>query len=144
MSNSADRLIAYSKALMGDKVLCANQNETIERMYTNLSEESRISLEENISRQDAMYKRVFAYAQKFAEMKGNEEFKRSLEDIILAYENYDYSKEGRVSVNGNTFTYKKDEFIPDNYMDELAKIGESVQGEIFAAYINEEGELVVY
>ena len=144
MSNSADRLIEYSKALMGNEKVCSNQNETIEFVFANMTEEYRASLEESISQQDATYRRLFAYATKFAEFNRNDEFKKQLEGIIKAYENYDFSSEKSITINGNVFSYKEGEFNPEDHMEALEKIGESIKGEKLFAYTNEEGELVVY
>jgi hypothetical protein len=157
INQTEERLMQYAKALLGNKVICDNQDKTIERIVKyqpdvvleaydiqietvnkDTKPEERLSRdaaflggkgEPNIN--DTQKKRIEAYASR-------------MESVIRAYSKYDYSKEGEIEVNGNTFTYNKELIDPENYMDDMYEVGESVKGDIFSLSVDDDGKVVIY
>jgi hypothetical protein len=128
------RLMAYYTRLLGGKKLCDNQDETVKRIILTQSDIAFDTLDEKTVSASDIPKtngRLAAYA-------------KALKSVVKAYENYDYSKEGKIEVNGNTFTYNKERFDPSLYMEDMIRMGESVKGEIFSISLDEDGKVVIY
>lgn len=155
--SSMDRIMAYANAIIGNKKICDNQAETIKRIVERqpeiVFEAIGIDVESKKTESDPknrlmkyyeLLNKVPADAAKIRQTDRITAYARQMESVIKAYAKYDYSKEGSIEVNGNTFTYNKDKFDPSPYMDELAKMGETVQGDIFSVSLDEDGKVVIY
>lgn len=151
------RLMAYANAIIGNKKICDNQEETMKRIVERQPEivfealGMDIEVEEKDPKQEERLLKYYEMVSKtpldINKIRGSariEAYAKQMESVIKSYAKYDYSKEGRIEVNGNTFTYNKDKFDPAPYMDEMAKMGESVQGDIFSISLDEDGKVVIY
>lgn len=151
------RLTAYANAIMGNKKICDNQDETVKRIVERQPEIVLEALGISVEPEDGDSKqgeRILKYYElitktpvdikKIRSSERVEAYAKQMESVIKSYAKYDYSKEGRIEVNGNTFTYNKDKFDPAPYMDEMAKMGESVKGDIFSISLDEDGKVVIY
>ena len=151
------RIMAYAKAIIGNQKISENQDETLKRIVINNPEIVFESLGIEFEKHEKDLNsegRLMKYYELISNKSINSEnikhtkrmlvYKKQMESIIRSYAKYDYSKEGKIEVNGNTFTYNVDSFEPSKYMDELAKMGEISKGDIFSASEDEEGKLVIY
>ena len=151
------RLMAYANAIIGNKKICDNQEETMKRIVERQPEivfealgmdieveEKDPKQEERLLKYYEMVSKTPLDIEKIRSSARIEAYAKQMESVIKSYAKYDYSKEGRIEVNGNTFTYNKDKFDPTPYMDEMAKMGESVQGDIFSISLDEDGKVVIY
>ena len=155
--DNLERMVSYATEIIGQKTICANQEETIKRIVEiqpdivleaygiqvdieSYKTDNSIRLQKYCDLLKAFpldtanhrqQERLAAYAQK-------------MESVIRAYAKYDYSKEGRITVNGNTFTYNKEKFNPMDHMKELEDFGEDIQGELLSVSQDEDGRLVIY
>ena len=116
-----NRLMLYANALIGDKKICDNQSETLKRIVEYQPE---IVLEamgfeiENTNPKGDPNERIMKYFElinnvpmdsvKVSQNKRISIYAKQIESVIKSYANYDYSKEGKIDVNGNTFTYNKE------------------------------------
>lgn len=71
-----------------------------------------------------------------------DEFYEPMDDIAKAEEQYDYSKDHIIELNGNKFTYS-DGFPIDDYKDVLIEMGEKEKGNAWDVSL-EDGKLVIY
>ncbi len=152
-----NRLMLYANAIIGNKKICDNQAETMKRIVENqpeiIFEAMGIDIEPKQAESDPK-KRIMKYYEllnkvpvesaKIRQTDRISAYAKQIESIIKAYSKYDYSKEGKIEVNGNTFTYNKDKLDPSKYIDEMAKMGESVKGDLFSVSLDEDGKVVIY
>ena len=154
-----NRLMIYANAIIGNERICDNQNETMRRIveyqpeivldaFGIKSEKEQESIKEatidRLKRYSELLKDVDIDDQKTNQMKRMAVYADRIRSVVKSYEKYDYSKEGKIEVNGNIFTYNKEEINPLDYMDELQEIGSAEQGGLFAIYLDDEGRLVIY
>ena len=157
MSSFEDRMIAYANAIIGNKKICDNQEETIKRIVLTqpefIIEAYGITIEPSIEDEQRRNNRLTKYYELLQGLSDDATerqkerlaaYASKIESVIRAYSKYDYQKEGSIEVNGNTFTYNKEKFDPKDYMDELAKIGEANKGDTLSVSLDGDGRLVIY
>ncbi len=149
-----NHLFEYYLRLMNNKGMADDSSsKKIDYVLRNMTAEDLSALEERVSKKDAAYSRLLAYAKAFSKLSGqnipvdaqpeSDELAEIMNSTLKAYEKYNVDSEERIEINGNTFTYKKG-FPIDQYIDELASYGEDEQDEIYSVYLDDEGRLVVY
>ena len=78
------------------------------------------------------------------EGKELQKVKNTVNDLLDAYEDYDFYDENVVEINGNKFTYNSEQFDIEKYKDHLASLGEESKGNSWYVDIDEFGEVVLH
>ncbi|WP_274939992.1 hypothetical protein [Chordicoccus furentiruminis] len=151
--NTKKRITAYYE-LLAQKENNPSAAKTMKNMVEQLTDEEAAALEQKLSGNDAMYKRLKAYATAFSSMMVAEpstpygideqgKNAKAMNELQSAFGNYDTDQDISEEINGNTFTYKKT-FPIEEYREELAAIGNEETGNQWYVKLDDEGRLVIY
>lgn len=151
-SNKYNLLFEYYYRLLNNTgEIGQNKIVGMDYMLRSMSDKDLTALEEKIKEKDKTYLRLMMYANaiskihdnKIEEEPSDEELSEVMKKALNSYDNYDFNKEIREKINGNTFIFNKD-FPIEKYRSILAEYGNEEQGEIYSVYVDDKGRLVVY
>ncbi len=125
----------------GNKV-DTKMNRVIKEIAYSLSEEdAKLMIEKFSASGFSLHTRVIAYAEKLIELKT---ILKPVDELIEAYEDYDFDSEMTVTINGNHFTYNPQQINIENIADKLFKLGEKHKDNYWRIEIDDNGEVVLH
>lgn len=148
-STQRNRLLEYYSKLQtedGDET-SDKKNEVLKRIAFSMSEEDAKGQCSRI--EEATKKRLMAYHKALSDLHQKhtdelQEIKDTVNDLIEAYEDYDFNREKTVEINGNFFTYDPEQFDVEKHKDSLASLGKESKGNTWRVEIDEAGEVVLH
>ena len=126
----------------------AKTERILKEIAFSLSENDAKIKNEKISKAEADFMtRMMVYANKIKSFSNLPEIKAILDpvdELIEAYQDFDFDKEKTVEINGNHFTYNPQTIDIDSISDKLFKMGEKHKGNYWRVEIADNGEVVLY
>lgn len=148
-SEQRNRLFEYYQKFQksSDEDASEKKKQVLKRIAFSMSEEDAQKQCERI--EEATRKRLMAYhnaLSKFQQKQDDDlqEIEDTVDDLVEAYEDYDFDREKTVEINGNHFTYNPEQFDIEKHKDSLAKLGNESKGNTWRVEIDESGEVVLH
>ena len=157
---SRKRLEAYYNALLQHDAKAEDEQtkKTIDYFISSMDDEEVIELEVDVAKKDSKYvevastggkdtfeSRILTYMTKIHELSSaQKEISEPVQEIVDKYKSFDFDSIVMEEINGNMFSYKKDEFPIEQFRKELEEMGNKSKGNHWSVSISSDGRLVIY
>lgn len=144
------RLYEYYLTIMNEtqKNVSVQQQNVLKRIAFAMSETD--AKEQSDKVEAARQRRMKAYVDAFTNYiarKENDDLQKiidTVDDLVEAYEDYNFDEEQTVEINGNLFTYDPRTFDVEKHKKSLGKLGEESKGNAWRVEVDENGEVVLH